>query len=413
MLIRFFLLVLLSGPALLAYSQTRNLEYYISEGIKNSPLLNDYKNQISSAIQDSLIIHAAGNPLIEAKSQLLYSPYYHNFGYDEAVTDGGNYTAVLAISQNIFNRKEINNKYRLVDLQKQLLANSTKVSSSELNKIITDQYLSALSVYNDLTFNRSFLDLFNKENAIVKQFVQNGVYKQTDYLALVVETQSQEILVKKLENQYSKELSTLNQLCGLNDTTRYDLTEPHLIINGTPDISKSPSWLKYKIDSIRIETEKTAIDIKYKPKVNWFADAGFLTSYPWNFYRHFGYSAGVSLNMPVYDGKQKGLEKKKLQFEQNSRKSYETNYQKQYLTQVNQLHNELKTLNELSVRTEAQLTTSGLLVDALKSQLESGIIQMTEYIIAVKNYKTISSNINMINVQKLQIINELNFLIIK
>lgn len=413
MLRRVFLLVFLSGLSLLAYNQTRNLEYYLSEGIRNSPLLNDYKNQISSAIQDSLLIHAASNPLIEAKSQLLYSPYYHNFGYDEAVTDGGNYTAVLAVSQNIFNRKEINNKYKLVDLQKQLLANSTKVSSSELNKIITDQYLSAFLVYNDLIFNRSFLELVNKENAIVKQFVQNGVYKQTDYLALLVETQSQEIIVKKLENQYRKELSTLNQLCGLNDSSWYELEKPELIINGAPDITKSPSWLKYKIDSIRIETEKTAIDIKYKPKVNWFADAGFLTSYPWNFYRHFGYSAGVSLNMPVYDGKQKGLEKQKLQFEQNSRKSYETNYRNQYLTQINQLNNELETLNELSIRTEAQLTTSGQLVYALKSQLESGIIQMTEYINAVKNYKTISSNINMINVQKLQIINELNFLIIK
>jgi hypothetical protein len=34
------------------------------------------------------------------------------------------------------------------------------------------------------------------------------------------------------------------------------------------------------------------------------ADAGILTSNPWNFYNHFGYSAGISLNIPVYDGKQ-------------------------------------------------------------------------------------------------------------
>lgn len=413
MLRRISLVILLSGLTLLAYNQTRNLDYYLSEGIQNSPLLNDYKNQISSAIQDSLLVHAAANPLIEAKSQLLYSPYYHNFGYDEVITDGGNYTAVISVSQNIFNKKEINNKYRLVDLQKQLLANSTKVSSSELVKIITDQYLSAFSVYSDLTFNTSFLELFNKENAIVKQFVQNGVYKQTDYLALIVETQSQEIMVKKLGNQYRKELSTLNELCGLNDSAWYELAKPVIEIKGAPDISKTPSWIKFQIDSMRIETEKSAIDIRYKPKVNWFADAGFLTSYPWNFYRHFGYSAGISLNIPVYDGKQQGIEKQKLQFEQATRKSYQAGYQKQYFSQINQLNNELKTLNDLAIRTSAQLGTSGQLVDALKGQLESGIIQMTEYINAIKNYKTISSSINMINVQKLQIINELNFLTTK
>ena len=77
----------------------------------------------------------------------------------------------------------------------------------------------------------------------------------------------------------------------------------------------------------RIENEKIAIDIRYKPKVNWFADAGFLTSNPWNFYKHFGYSAGVSLNMPIYDGKQRGIEKQKLEFEQNSRQNYEDTLQ--------------------------------------------------------------------------------------
>jgi outer membrane protein TolC len=410
MLRRISLVILLSGLNLLAYNQTRNLEYYLTEGIRNSPLLYDYKNQISSSTQDSLIIHAAGNPIIEAKSQLLYSPYYHNFGYDEVVTDGGNYTAVISVNQNIFNKKEKSNKYRLVDLQKQLLVNSTQVSSSELVKIITDQYLSAFSVYNDLTFNTTFLDLFNKENAIVKQFVQNGVYKQTDYLALIIETQTQEITVKKLESQYRTELSSLNQLCGLNDSARYELSKPEIVLKGTPVISNTPTWLKYRLDSMRIETEKAAIDIKYKPKVNWFADAGFLTSYPWNFYRHFGYSAGISLNIPVYDGKQQGMEKEKLQFEQSSRESYQASYQKQYLSQISQLKNELKALNDLAARTAVQLTTSAQLVDALKGQLESGIIQMTEYINALKNYKTISSSITIINVQKLQIINELNFL---
>jgi outer membrane protein TolC len=410
MLRRISLVVLLSGLNLLAFNQTRSLEYYLTEGIRNSPLLADYKNQIFSATQDSLIIRATSNPLIEAKSQLLYSPYYHNFGYDEVVTDGGNYTAVVSVNQNILNKKEKDNKYRLVDLQKQLLVNSTQVTSSELIKIITDQYLSAFLVYSDLTFNSTFLDLFNKENAIVKLFVQNGVYKQTDYLALIIETQAQEIAVKKLENQYKNELSSLNQLCGLSDSAWYELTKPDLPLRGTPDISKTPSWLKYKLDSIRIETEKSAIDIKYKPKVNWFADAGFLTSYPWNFYRHFGYSAGLSLSIPVYDGKQHGMEKEKLQYEQASRMSYQANYQKQYFSQVSQLNNELKTLNDLAVRTANQLSTSAQLVDALKGQLESGLIQMTEYINAVKNYKTISSSINMINVQKLQIINELNFL---
>jgi outer membrane protein TolC len=410
---RFLLIFFFSVLTLIGYTQTHNLEFYLNQGIQNSPLLHDYKNQIGSSVADSLLIGAAKKPLVEGKSQLLYSPFYHNFGYDEVITDGGNYTAVVGVTQNIFNKKEITNKYTAVDLQKQLVNNSSLISSNELNKLITEQYLTAYSGYSDLLFNRTFLELLKKENEIVKQFVQNGVYKQTDYLALLVEKQAQEMLVRQLESQYRKELSSLNELCGIIDSVGYELIEPELKIKGSADISKSPAYLHYKIDSIRIENEKTTVDIRYKPKVNWVADAGFLTSNPWNFYRHFGYSAGVSLNVPIYDGKQREIEKQKLEFDQNSRLTYENTYRKQYFQQIQQLTIELKSLNDMSAGIEDQLNTSDQLVKALKDQLEAGIIQMTEYINAIKNYKTINRNINLINVQKLQVINEMNFLLTK
>jgi len=411
MLRRFFLIFFFSSLCLIAHNQTRSLEFYLHQGIQNSPLLKDYRNQISSSIADSQLIKAAKKPFVEAKSQLLYSPAYRNFGYDEIITDLGNYTAVVSVSQNILNKKELDNKYNNVSIQKQLINNSSLISANELNKLITEQYLTTFAGFSDLSFNKSFLELLKKENEIVKQFVTSGVYKQTDYLALLVETQSQEILIKQLESQYRKDLSSLNELCGLTDSVLYELVEPELNIKGSPDILKSPAFLHYKIDSIRIENEKSAIDIKYRPKVNWFADAGFLTSNPWNFYRHFGYSAGLSLNLPIYDGKQRGIEKQKLELDQNTRLNYEDTYRKQYFQQVQQLSNELKSLNEMYASLSVQLHTSDQLVKALKDQLEAGIIQMTEYINAIKNFKTINRNINLINVQKLQVINEMNFLL--
>ena len=403
------MVLILSGCAFSLYSQSRNLDYYLDQAVQNSPLLNDYRNQVKSAFADSLLIRAAKKPLVEAKSQLLYSPYYHNFGYDEVVTDGGNYTVVMGISQPVFNKREMNNKFEAVNLQKRSLDNSSRISVIELKKIITDQYLTSFSGYTDFLFNNNFLELLAKENDIVRQFVKGGVAKQTDYLSLLVETQSQEILVSQLKSQYRKDLMLLGQLSGLNDSSWYDLAVPGIEIKGTVDISRSPSYLQYKIDSIRIENEKMAIDIRYRPKINWFADAGFLTSNPWNFYKHFGYSAGLSLNIPVYDGKQRGIEKQKLELNENSRQAYQNTFYKQYFQQIQQLNFDLKALNEVTVQMENQLKTSEQLVNTLKEQLEAGIVQMTEYINAIKNFKTTSRNINLIHIQKLQVINQLNF----
>jgi outer membrane protein TolC len=408
---RFFLLCLLSGLTLAGYNQTRNLDFYLNEAIQNSPLLNDYNNQIKSTVSDSLILRAAKKPFVDAKSQLLYAPAYHNFGYDEIVTDQGNYTAVVGVTQSIFNKKELNNKYSAIDIQKQSLNNSSRISVTELNKTITDQYITSYSGFIDFLFNKNFLELLKKENEIVKQFVKNGIAKQTDYLSLLVEIQSQEILISQLKNQYRNDLMLLNQLCGLKDSIWYELVDPAVEIKGTPDIKKSPAYIQYKFDSIRLENEKMAIDIKYKPKVNWFADAGFLTSNPWNFYKHFGYSAGLSLNVPLYDGKQRGIEKQKIEFSENTRQVYKSTYYKQYFQQMQQLDLELKALNEISVQVENQLKTSEQLVNTLKDQLEAGIVQMTEYINAIKNFKTTSRNINLIHIHKLQVINEMNFLL--
>jgi outer membrane protein TolC len=407
----FFLILFFSGFTIMVYSQTKSLDFYLNEGLRNSPLLNEYKNQIRSAEADSLLIRAGKKPQVEARSQLLYSPFYKNFGYDEVITDGGNYTAVMGVTQNIFNRREINNKYEGIAILKQSVSNTSKISAIELGKIITGQYLSAFSDFKDLSFNRSFLELFQAEDEIIKQFVKTGLVKQTDYLSHSVETQSQEILVSQLKSQYRTDLILLNELCGLNDTTWYVLTDPQLTIKGAPDITRNRSYIQFKIDSIKIENEKLAIDIRYKPKVNWFADAGFLTSNPWNFYQHFGYSAGIGLTIPVYDGKQREIEKQKLAFDENSRKAYEYNYRNKYFQQIRQLENELKSLNEMSLRMENQLMTSDQLVKALKTQLEAGNIQMTEYINAIKNFKSTSRNLNMVSIQKLQVVNEMNFLL--
>ena len=408
---RTILFLLFCSFSFFALSQSRTLDYYLQEGIKNSPLLKEYYNQVNSTLLDSLIIRSSKMPQVEAKSQLLYSPVFKNLGYDEIVTDGGNYQAVVGVSQNILNRRAMFNQFQAIDIQRQTANNSSRISGAELKKIITEQYLISCADYNDLSFNKSSLELSSKENMIIHQFVLNGLCKQTDYLSLKIETQSLEILVNQLQNQFEKDVRLLNQLCGLNDTGLYELDLPALEIAGTAEISKLPLFNQYKIDSLRIVNEMAAIDIRYRLKMNWFADAGFLTATPFNFYRHFGFSAGINLSIPIYDGHQKENEKQKLNLEENTRGSYQDNFTKQYFQQIQQLKEELKSLKTLVVQLENQLITSEQLVNALRQQLESGIIQMTEYINAIRNYRNINKNFSDNQIRIQQVINEINYLL--
>jgi hypothetical protein len=341
----------------------------------------------------------------------MYAPYNKYFGYDEVITDGGNYQAAAAVTQNIFNRRELGNKFQSLEIQKQSIGNAARLSVAELKKTITDQYITSYSDYSDLEFNRSFLGLMYNENELVKQFARSGISNQSDYLSLLVETQGQEVLVEQLRNQYRKDIRLLNQLCGLNDTVAYELQKPQFQLIEVGDTVNSPYFRQFVIDSLKLANERIALDIKYKPKVNWFADAGFLTSTPENFYRHFGLSFGASLIVPIYDGKQKNLEIKKLSISENTVANYRTKYKNQYDQLLLQLNDELKGSGKVKTQIENQLVTANQLVASLKAQLEAGQVKMTDYINAIKNFRNITRNLNLVNIRIYQIKNEINYLL--
>ena len=119
----------------------------------------------------------------------------------------------------------------------------------------------------------------------------------------------------------------------------------------------------------------------------------------------------MDLSIPVYDGHQRNNEKQKLSLAENTRSAYENNFKNEYNQQIQQLNDELKSLRIMTSQLEKQLSSSEQLVNALRGQLESGIIQMTEYINALKNLRSINKNLSDNHIHIQQVINELNYLL--
>jgi outer membrane protein TolC len=408
---RFIFFLIFFGLPLTGYSQSRDLNYYLREGLQNSSLINDLNNQVHSASLDSIIIAAKLKPQVEGRSQLLYSPYNDHLGYDEVITDGGNYQALAYVSQDLFVGKKTGNKYQALKNEKEGLNLSIKLSSAELIKTITDLYIESFSVYSELLFNITVLDLMKDENTVVSRFVESGIYSQTDYLSLLIETKGQEIIITQLRNQYRKNIMSLNELCGIVDTSEIMLQKPVVELQEATGISDYLVLRQYSLDSLRIINEKEALALRYKPSVNWFADAGILTSNPFNFYRHAGASAGVSLTIPIYDGNQKKTEENKLSLEENSRSHYLGSKKKEYDQIYLRLNSELEGLTQVRNGLENQLALSGKLVKSLRVQLENGNTKMQDYITAIRNYRNINRNIILSDIDILHVKNELNYVL--
>ena len=406
--ILFVIIVLFSNINCLSQS----LEYYIDKGLQNSPLLKDYINQLSTASLDSLAVKAAQQPQITGNVSLFYAPTFNGGinGYDDVISNGAAYIATIGVQQYIFNSKTLANKYYAINLQKQSLTNSQKISTNDLIRTITNQYLAVYSDYNEYTFNQEFLKLMHEEKDILKNLSDKGIYKQTDYLSLLIETQSQEILINQLMAQLKKDIYNINQLCGINEPGSTSFTVPAVSKKDRKDINSSPLLMQYKLDSLKIINEKASVDLRYHPKLSWQADAGFISSTSFNFYQHYGFSAGLNLSIPIYDGHLKKIDYQKLAISEDSRLNYETFFKNQFQQQVAQLNKELSDNKVVEEQLKTQLHSVEELINMSRVQLNYGNMSVTEFINAAKNYITVNMSLSQVQLKELLLTNELNYL---
>lgn len=393
----------------LTNAQIRSLDYFLQQGISNSPLLKDLNNQIRLNSIDSLLIKARQKPQVNFDGLLYYAPIINGYGYSEAITNNANLSSLLGVSQNIFNSKTLDARYANIGIQNQAISNTTRMTENELKKAITAQYLTTFSLFNEINLTKTLLTSLHQEESILKQLAEKGIYKQTEFLSFLVELQSQELGLTNLQIQYQREFSALNVLCGITDKTIYDLSRPEILLTGTVQPEASPFFLRFRYDSLLIQNERLLINRDYKPVVKWFSDAGLLSNDPGVIYKNFGVSVGLSFSLPVYDGHQRDLNFEKLNATEETRRSYQNHFKMQYDQQLEQLNEELKRTREMIPLLRDQLDLAADLIRQSRTLINAGEMSITDYVMAIRNYSTIQNNLNQYDLRILQIINEINF----
>ena len=399
-------LFLVSGICVNAQS----LDFYIQKGLANSPLLKDFSNQLLSGKLDSLLIQASYKPQVNQVSQVLYAPAGKNIGYDEAITNGGNYSALINVVQPLFTKKKKDSQFSEVLLANKTIEVNARITETELKQGITSQYLTTYADYAQIQFNESTLNLLKNEQSLLKSLADQGIYAQTDLMNLSISLTTQKIAIRQAFIQYKNSLAILNFICGINDTLTVILNKPELTIRNQFNINNSPAMMKFKIDSLKNVNSKLIIDLNYRPKLSAFADAGFMAILPQNIPHNFGTSFGVNFSLPVYDGKQRKLQYEKTSLAENSRLDYQTFYTSQYKQQINQLTEQLKLTDELILSIKNQLSEQEKLIALYKMEIEKGLVRFPDFLNTVNNYTQTKNSLTVSEMNRLQIINQMNYL---
>ncbi len=396
-------------PVASTLPQGRDLSYYQDQAKLNSPLLKDYHNQARSNQLDSARIKAGYGPQVTGVSTNLYAPTIKGWGYDEAISNGTNLSELVTFTQRLVGKGNLNTQYDALRLQNQALDLSGKITEQDLKKTVTALYIAAYGSWQQYQFDQDVMQLLAGEEKILQELTEKGVYRQTDYLTFRVTLQQQALDLAQAKMQYQNDFATLNYNCGLQDTSFGAINEPVLDPVTWLDPQSTVYYQQFQVDSLVIRNNDALIDYGYKAKVSLYADAGYESSLALDPYKNFGASVGINVTVPIYDGRQKKMQHGKVALSELTRQNYRDYFTHQYNQQVAQLLQQLHSTQGLIDQANEQSRYTKALIEANRKLLATGDVKIADYIIAIGNYMNTQHIITLNTVNKLQIINQINY----
>ena len=251
--------------------------------------------------------------------------------------------------------------------------------------------------------------MLRQEEQIVRKLTENGVYKQTEYLSLVVNLRQLEIHNLQSGIQSKTDLELLYALCGIDDTSHVNLAEPALVVILPEGPHGTLLYRQFELDSLKLTNADRQINFEYRPKFSVYADGGYLSSLSYMPQKNFGLSAGISLVVPIYNGGQKKMEHDQIAIAEETRADYRNFFTSQYRQQIHMLTSQLASHGPLILQCNEQLTYAKTLIDANQDLLRTGDISVTDYLLSVSNYLNAKNLLIESMLSRFRIINEINY----
>jgi outer membrane protein TolC len=225
----------------------------------------------------------------------------------------------------------------------------------------------------------------------------------------LVTLKQQQLAVLQARLTYKNDYSTLNYLAGIADTTMIVLADPDIQKAPLPDPATSVFFRQYHLDSLKLVNSRQLVDFSYKPKITLNADGGYNSDFMGQAYKNFGVSAGFTFTLPIYDGGQRKMQYRKIFLQEETRENYKAFFNNQYRQQIAQLNQQISENENLVNQIDEQMKYAESLVKVDSKLLETGDVRVADLILAINNYLTIKNLRTTTNINKLLLINQLNY----
>ncbi len=403
-----------------------DLPFFIGEAKKNSPLTNDNLNlSKANKLEVERLRAFYTKPQVGITASYYFSPIINldnnqtkfqansdgnatNYlGYDIAASNGGQYQALLNVTQPLFNSQKLKIADEAVNVASRINENNAAINGHDIEKIVTDQYILCIQDIKQNDYVNYMLGILSEQKEIVKKLVESSIYKQSDLSLLNIEYQNFLVLQSTNRSNYRRDLMNLNVLCGITDTTLIQLKDLDLKVS--VDAPNSLFAEKYKLDSLNLIASKNIFELKYRPQLNLISNAGLNAVYAPTIPNRFGVTAGFSFTYNFLDGKQKYINRDKTDILLKSVSFYKENFFNQNNLRKINLLNEINSYTDRINLTEKQLSEYQTLLSLYKKEILTGQLSIINYVTVLKNTALIQRDYAVLNSQRQSLINAYNY----
>lgn len=386
---------------LYAHGQSNSLSYYVETAKQNSPLLNDYRNQVQIKQDELQRLKAMyRHSRLEVNGDYLFVPIVSKdggrtsfqwnardavdyYGYDLGESSGFLHAGVTWTQPLLGNTS-----YKMAQEQSrintEIARNHIRLEEHQLERAVTEQYLLCLLDQTQTAFADSVGAVLVRQEAIVRRLVENGLAKESDLRLLAIEQEANEELRLSARQSYHTHLMDLNLLCGIGDTADVPLADIGVELH-IPFRYNSLFTEQYRLDSLNTAASLRSWNLQYKPRLDFFVNGGLQVGDYAGWYRHFGWSAGLTFRWTIFDGRQKRWKERQAEWQQQSIRAYKENAEYQRQMRLRQCLAELDKYDQRADALQRQLSGYDEVLSAYAKEVEAGQVSVLDYITVLRS----------------------------
>lgn len=391
------------------YSQN-TLHEFLDYALNNSPAILAQKNNLKLNSLDSSLFRASLKTQVSSQNEGLYYPIIQGIGYDEIITNGQQLGLLISFDKQILFKGQMNANLNSFDISRDIARNALRISKKDLTRTITDLYLTAYGDYLQWQYNDKVLNLYRQEDTVLQALTRSNIYRQNDYMVFLTELHKQQLNTGNALMQYKTDLMNLRYESGIRDTIIVNLQDPGLQPKPPAGRQQSVLFRQFTLDSLQLINDTELIRASYQPHLQFHADAGYLSSLVVTPYKNFGAGAGVSLVIPIYDGKGEQLKIDKVHVQQDNLLSKQSYFENQYDLQTRQIHSLIGDLQKQNNEISGQLGFYDRLIEADKKLISDGQLDILQYFVVIQNYLDLKNQETINRTKISMLINQLNYL---